>query len=108
MEASPPLGIRTASEGMCSNESGIDKSRTFMGVPYTGPMVRCGSVSASSLLGVILALPPVAAAQDPGAFDQALAEAARGDDADGYRAEFVTLVRAAEQLAGDRRVSQLR
>jgi len=37
-----------------------------------------------------------------------LAEAARGDDADGYRAEFVTLVRAAEHLAGARRVSQLR
>jgi hypothetical protein len=34
-DASAPFGIRIASGGVCSNESGIDKSRTF-----TGPFAR--------------------------------------------------------------------
>src|SRR5262245_42369595 len=29
-EASAPFGIRIVSDGVCSNESGIEKSRTFM------------------------------------------------------------------------------
>jgi Ca-activated chloride channel family protein len=38
----------------------------------------------------------------------ALAEGSRGDDREGYRSEFVELVRAAEGLAGARRVSAIR
>src|SRR5579859_378705 len=30
MEVRPPFGIRIASEGMCSNESGIESRRTFI------------------------------------------------------------------------------
>ena len=29
-DASAPFGMRIATGGMCSNESGIDSSRTFM------------------------------------------------------------------------------
>ena len=35
-EASAPFGIRIATGGMCSNESGIDKSRTFMAPSESG------------------------------------------------------------------------
>ena len=30
IEVSPPFGIRIAKDGMCSNESGIESSRTFI------------------------------------------------------------------------------
>jgi hypothetical protein len=30
-EANAPFGIRIVSDGVCSNESGIEKSRTFIG-----------------------------------------------------------------------------
>jgi Ca-activated chloride channel family protein len=38
----------------------------------------------------------------------ALAEGARGQDREGYRAEFVNLVRAADSLSGEKRVSVTR
>jgi Ca-activated chloride channel family protein len=38
----------------------------------------------------------------------ALAEAARGQDREGYRAEFLDLVRAADRLSGEKRVSVTR